>query len=149
MNKQHSRRSSLFLLELIAAIFFFCLASAVCVRFFVKSHTLSQETKNLDMAVNQTSTFAEIFRSGDDLFPLLEEQCPDGILSADKDTFTLYYDEDWTPCPKEKSAVFSLTIEQNTEEYICTVNFTMTQLKDKKEIYTLTAKKYREEGDKR
>lgn len=141
MNKKSGRHSSLFLLELIAAIFFFCLASAVCVRFFVKSHTLSQETKNLDMAVNQTSTFAELFRSGDDLFTLLDKQYPDGILSEDNTVFTLYYDKDWTPCPK-KNASFSLNIKQITKANICTGNFVVTDLEGKKEIYALETEKY-------
>lgn len=142
MNKKSSRRSNLFLLELIAAIFFFCLASAVCVRFFVKSHTLSRETKNLDMAVNQASTFAELFRSGDDLFPLLSQQCPDGGLSADGTTFTIYYDKDWTPCIEDK-ALFSLKIEQDITENICTAHFTIIEMKENSEIYTLTAEKYK------
>lgn len=141
MNKQSSRRSSLFLLELIAAILFFCLASAVCVRFFVKSHTLSQETRNLDMAVNQASTFAELFRSDADLFSILSEQCPDGILSANGDIFTLYYDEEWTPCAEE-TAAFSLTIEQKVSEDITAGYFVVADLQRKSEIYTLETEKY-------
>lgn len=141
MNKQSSRRSSLFLLELIAAILFFCLASAVCVRFFVKSHTLSQETRNLDLAVNQACTFAELFRSDSDLFSLLSEQCPDGVLSADGDTFALYYDEKWTPCTEE-AADFCLTIAQKVSEDITAGYFTVTDLENEREIYTLETEKY-------
>lgn len=146
MSKQSSRRSSLFLLELIAAIFFFSLASAVCVRFFVKSHTISQDTKNLDMAVNQASTFAELFRSGDDLFPLLEKEYSAGKLSPDKTTYTIYYDKNWGLCPEE-DAVFSLTIEQTTDGHISSGNFVVEEIKGNKEIYNLEAQKYiQEEG---
>ena len=42
MQRKPAKRSSLFLLELIIAILFFCLASAVCVRFFVRSHVMEQ-----------------------------------------------------------------------------------------------------------
>lgn len=146
MSKQSSRRSSLFLLELIAAIFFFSLASAVCVRFFVKSHTISQDTKNLDMAVNQASTFAELFRSGDDLFPLLEKEYSAGKLSPDKTTYTIYYDKNWVLCP-EADAVFSLTIEQTADGHISSGSFVVEEIKGNKEIYNLEAQKYiQEEG---
>ena len=40
MERTPAKRSSLFLLELMIAILFFCLASAVCVQIFVKAHTI-------------------------------------------------------------------------------------------------------------
>ena len=63
MNKQPTRRSSLFLMELIIAILFFSLAATVCVRFFVKSYTLEQESQKLNHAVNAATSVAEIFRN--------------------------------------------------------------------------------------
>ena len=42
MERTPAKRSSLFLLELMIAILFFCLASAVCVQIFVKAHTISR-----------------------------------------------------------------------------------------------------------
>lgn len=141
MNKQTSRHSSLFLLELITAIFFFCLASAVCIRFFVKSHTISQDTKNLDMAVNQTVGFAERFRSGGGLITWLDAQYPEGTHSSDGAAFTLYYDKDWTPCPEEQAA-FTLEVQEAAEGNISAVHFRVTELGADKEIYTLEAEKY-------
>ena len=79
MNKQPTRRSSLFLMELIIAILFFSLASTVCVRIFVKSHTLEQESIQLNHAVLAASSVAEIFRNQENPFEILEKQYPDGI----------------------------------------------------------------------
>ncbi len=141
MSRQSSRHSSLFLLELIAAIFFFCLASAVCIRFFVKSHTLSQDAHNLDMAVNQTSLFAELFRNEDDFIKLAREQCPDGTFSDDLSTFTLYYDRNWTPCSK-KHAVFSLVIHIKNNESSSTATLTVIKQDTDDEIYSLHVEKY-------
>ncbi len=73
MKTAPSRRSSLFLLELMIAILFFCLCSAVCVRLFVQSHIISENTQNLSMAMNQTSSFAEIYRTEDDYFSVLKQ----------------------------------------------------------------------------
>ena len=51
MERTPAKRSSLFLLELMIAILFFCLASAVCVQIFVKAHTISRETQELNTAL--------------------------------------------------------------------------------------------------
>ena len=48
--KPTANPSSLFLLELIFAILFFSVASAVCVQVFVKSHTLSTQAHDLTQA---------------------------------------------------------------------------------------------------
>lgn len=64
-HKYTSHKSSLFLLELILAILFFSIASAVCVQLFVKSHLLSRQAEILSIAVNECSDVAEIILSAD------------------------------------------------------------------------------------
>lgn len=64
-HKYTSHKSSLFLLELILAILFFSIASAVCVQLFVKSHLLSKQAEILSVAVNECSDAAEIIYSAD------------------------------------------------------------------------------------
>ena len=54
MERTPAKRSSLFLLELMIAILFFCLASAVCVQIFVKAHTISRETEELNMVLEKS-----------------------------------------------------------------------------------------------
>ena len=61
--QQHSKRSSLFLLELILAIGFFCIASAVCVYIFVKSYNIERESTNLNHTVHLATSAAETFTS--------------------------------------------------------------------------------------
>lgn len=141
MSRQSSRHSSLFLLELIAAIFFFCLASAVCIRFFVKSHTLSQDAHNLDMAVNQSSLYAELFRNEDDFVKLADEQCPDGTFSGSLSTYTLYYDRKWNLCSK-KNAMFSLVISIEDNKSSSLASFTVSKQDTDEEIYSLDVEKY-------
>lgn len=145
MRNQSSRHSSLFLLELIAAIFFFCLASAICIRFFVKSHSLAQDTRNLDMAVNQTSNFAELFRSEEDFLSLLEAQYEEGSLSHDESDFILYYDKDFTFCQKDNAA-FTLTIHMEKREEICTAEFSFFNVDKKEQIYSLETEKFIAKG---
>lgn len=64
-HKNSSHSSSLFLLELILAILFFSIASAVCVQLFVKSHLLTRQAEVLSVAVNECSDAAEIILSSD------------------------------------------------------------------------------------
>ena len=58
--KNRPRSSSLFLMELILAILFFSIASAVCVQFFVKSHLLSRSSDALNYAANECASVAEL-----------------------------------------------------------------------------------------
>ena len=55
MKKLSSSRSSLLLMELILAILFFALASAICLQLFVKASLLSRDTQELDRAVRRDS----------------------------------------------------------------------------------------------
>lgn len=61
MERTPAKRSSLFLLELMIAILFFCLASAVCVQIFVKAHTTSRGTQELNTALEKVSGYTELF----------------------------------------------------------------------------------------
>lgn len=64
MNKRNrAQASSLFLLELTMAILFFSIASAVCVQIFVKSRAMSIHAEELNAAVREVSSAAEIVRA--------------------------------------------------------------------------------------
>lgn len=101
---KHSR-SSLFLMEMIIAILFFSLASAVCIQLFAKSHLLSTQTVNRNHAVIQAQNLAESYLSleGDisamqDLFSPSEQ--------IDENTLCLAFDSEWNLCPAEDTACF-------------------------------------------
>ena len=68
-----AKRSSLFLLELIIAILFFSLTSAVCVQIFVRAHLISRQTQELNTALEKVSGFSEVFLAGDSFSALLPE----------------------------------------------------------------------------
>ncbi len=60
-----TRKSSLFLMELIIAILFFSLSAAVCVRLFAASYLLGQQSTYRDVAMLQAQSMAELFRAAD------------------------------------------------------------------------------------
>lgn len=123
---RHSR-SSLFLMELIMAILFFSLTSAVCIRLFVRAHTISQDTINQNHAMAQAQSLAEAWLAAEgdasgltaflsascDVLPEVTpaEAALPGSSSADSapasaaaqaaaagSCYRLYFDSDWTPC---------------------------------------------------
>lgn len=106
---QRRHRSSLFLLELILVIFFFSLASAVCIELFVKAHLTQQETKALNRAVPLAESAAEGFHSVSGDLERLRELFPEGQLSEAGDCFQVFYDEEWHPL-ETGEGVYTLAI---------------------------------------
>ena len=89
-------KSGLFLMELIIAICFFAVASAICVQLFAHAHTLSQRSKGIQMAVINAQSVAEGFRGleGDvDALAGLWQ------VSANDDGFVAWFDDDWANVP--------------------------------------------------
>ena len=87
MNRQ-SHASSLFLLELILAILFFSIASAVCVQLFVKAHLLSTDSRALNAAVNECASAAEILNASgsmEEAVSLLQSAWPDAEAQRNGD----------------------------------------------------------------
>ena len=108
MNRSSNSKSSLFLMEMMIAILFFSLASAVCLRMFTKSSQMSKDTTNLNRAVGQAGNAAELLKaagqsSGTDIiedakkgFPgsaFLMSEYPDAVL--EESSLLVFYDEEW------------------------------------------------------
>ena len=137
MDRQPPRRSSLFLMELMIAILFFALASAVCVRFFVKSHTLNTESQNLSHATNIATSVAEIVRTQENPLNCLTEQFPYGEASDNQ--YCFYYTAEWKLCGPE-DASFIVSLETTDEGTLESNLISITEGEDT--IYQLTVKKY-------
>ena len=65
MKRTSNSRSSLFLIELIIAILFFSLVSAVCLRAFARSHILTENARDLNAALMHVESTAELLRAGE------------------------------------------------------------------------------------
>lgn len=95
--------SSLFLMELILAILFFSLASTACVQMFVKSHLLSEKSKDLTQCIMQTQSLTECFYSTNGDLAQIAELFPDSSTLSEQ-SITLYYDQDWNSTSASASA---------------------------------------------
>ena len=136
---QKTRRSTVFLMELIMAILIFSIAATVCVQVFVKSHTLKEESNKLSQAVFASTSVAEIIRSGHDYDVILAKEYP--LLLCDNNSYTIFFDEEWNNT-SNNNAKFCLEIEIDTKNDFLNSVITVYEEKNKAVIYTLEVKKY-------
>lgn len=129
--KGRAGASSLFLLELIIAILFFALASAVCVQIFVKSHLMSQQASQLNHAVNIASSAAQTIDSGSDM-----AEINDNLIAVFGEDSHIYYDDAWEICEKD-DASFSMVILLEEDGSLVTGSVEMLNLEDNSSIYKL------------
>lgn len=123
--QRHNNTSSLFLLELILAVLFFSVASALCIQIFIKAHLMSQDARDLNFAVNEVSSMAE--------------QMPDDSLQD----AAAYYDSSYASCEKA-DAVYVLTVHYEPEDTLLKAHISMDTVADNRNIYTLDVTKHRQ-----
>lgn len=141
--KNRAQSSSLFLLELILAILFFSLASAVCVQFFVKSHLMSRNARNLNYAVNECSAIAELVTASDgtaDACSLIQTLYKEAEISeTDPLNIRIDYSETFTPC-KAGEGTYTLLASLKEENQMLTASIFMEETAPGSSIYQLTVK---------
>ena len=154
--QRHNNTSSLFLLELILAVLFFSVASALCIQIFTKAHLMSQDARDLNFAVNEVSSMAEQI-SADTLHPDTAASSDDtaassGDTASDPSTQisndawqddTAYYDSSYASCEKA-DAVYVLTIHYEPEDTLLKAHISMDTIADNRNIYTLDVTKHRQ-----
>ncbi len=147
--QRHNNTSSLFLLELILAVLFFSVASALCIQIFTKAHLMSQDARDLNFAVNEVSSMAEQISAGtlhsdtaassDDTASDPSTQMPDDSLQD----AAAYYDSSYASC-KKADAVYVLTVHYEPENTLLKAHISMDTIADNRNIYTLDVTKHRQ-----
>lgn len=147
--QRHNNTSSLFLLELILAVLFFSVASALCIQIFTKAHLMSQDARDLNFAVNEVSSMAEQISAGtlhsdtaassDDTASDPSTQMPDDSLQD----AAAYYDSSYASCEKA-NAVYVLTVHYEPEDTLLKAHISMDTVTDNRNIYTLDVTKHRQ-----
>ena len=154
--QRHNNTSSLFLLELILAVLFFSVASALCIQIFTKAHLMSQDARDLNFAVNEVSSMAEQISAGT-LHPATAASSGDTAASSDdtasdpstqisNDAWqddTAYYDSSYVSCEKA-DAVYVLTVHYEPEDTLLKAHISMDTIADNRNIYTLDVTKHRQ-----
>ena len=154
--QRHNNTSSLFLLELILAVLFFSVASALCIQIFTKAHLMSQDARDLNFAVNEVSGMAEQISSGtlhpdtaassDDTAASSGDTASDPSTQISNDTWqddTAYYDSSYASCEKA-DAVYVLTVHYEPEDTLLKAHISMDTIADNRNIYTLDVTKHQQ-----
>ncbi len=143
-SSNRSSHSGLFLLEMILAILAFSLVSAVCLQLFVKAHTLGQDTKDLDMAVRQTTSVASVLTQTEAPMEYLKTLYPDALTDNAGRSATLCYDQDYQPC-KEQDCAYQMQITASPLDGQTTVySITVRKAGSTSKIYALEVTAYRQ-----
>ena len=101
MNRYKHSKTSLFLMEIMIDILFFCILVTICLQLFFKAHNLSESTTILHRAVTACTSIAEIYQSDSNGKQLILHIYPDA-RELDQN-ITIYYDEGFSSCPEERS----------------------------------------------
>lgn len=152
MKTSSSSRSGLFLMELIISILFFSLSGAVCVKLFVNSHIISQNSVELNHALEWSQNVAEVFYgcNGDfnEMTDLFQSQFGNCTTSTSNQSFLLLFDEDFEPFATTHDSDYALrytlhaAVEQKEELLYCHImvqkKSSMPEVSALENIYELT-----------
>lgn len=131
-------KSGLFLMELIIAIAFFAVASAVCIQLFATAHSLRTRSFGLQMAVASAQSAADTFKvTGGDTYlmgELLGAQVSGGYLIS-------WYDDEWNPATAEQ-ARFVMLVVTDLEAVPAMAEIVITDRLLDLEIYRLNVLRY-------
>ena len=147
--QRHNNISSLFLLELILAVLFFSVASALCIQIFTKAHLMSQDARDLNFAVNEVSSMAEQISAGtlhSDTAASSGDTASDPSTQMPDDSLqdaAAYYDSSYASCEKA-DAVYVLTVHYEPENTLLKAHISMDTIADNRNIYTLDVTKHRQ-----
>lgn len=93
MMPENNSRTSLFLMELIIAVFFFSLAAAVSIRLFVGAHKLTEKSTALSNATIWSQNMSEAFYSCKGDVSKIAELYPTAYTTPD--SVILFFDKEW------------------------------------------------------
>ena len=133
--QRKSGSSLLFLTELMIAILFFAIAGAVCIQIIVRSHNFSKKAQNLNTAVAQCTSIAELTSSADsfaevsDLFSSVYPQAQATDSGADSISYSINYDSNGNvldPESAQTAAIHTIEWSLNDHMLICHQEFCIT-----------------------
>ena len=114
MNRNSRTGSRLFFIEFLIVLFFFLIISTVCLRLFVKSHTITQHSEALSHAQAIAASVASVIEQGAITPTEAASFFPDASVTSDG--FFITYDNDFVPCSAE-SASYALTVVMTQQDH--------------------------------
>jgi hypothetical protein len=135
MNRKN--HSGVFMMEMIAVVFFFILCAGICTQTFAKADSISREASDLNRAVFIAQSAGEVFKAKGKK-GLLETFAVEGQLNH-AESFNMGFDKNGNPCEEDQAVFVVKAVFPLPEDMDLTVE------KGKKELYTLTVIRHGEE----
>ena len=120
--KNNSRSGSrLFLIEFLIVLFFFLIVSSVCVRLYVSAFGITREAEALSQAQAVAASIAGLAQQEDGSLSTIAASADDSYIEEDQ--LFLYYDSDFTPCPKDAGDLYYTGRVEILPDHICHICF--------------------------
>ena len=124
MNK-YSSKTSLFLIELVLSIFFFIIATVVCMQLFVNTFFLSQKTQEINQAILWSQNLSEPFLGNNGDYSIVKTlfsdiDCIAELPIESGSSILLCFDKDWNAVQNlanSKYLIFSTSYSDDTFFY--------------------------------
>ncbi|ADL03906.1 hypothetical protein Closa_1303 [[Clostridium] saccharolyticum WM1] len=139
MNRKHP--SGVFMMEMIAVVFFFIVCAAICIKTFVKADFMSRGAAELNQGVLIAQSVAEVWKGEGTAG--LEKRFQAKEQELGTDSYAMGLDRAGNPCEKEM-AVYEVRVE-NTG----TGQADVVVSRNGKGIYSLTVKKHETQHGRR
>lgn len=128
MNRKH--HSGVFMMEMIAVVFFFILCAGICIQTFVKADSMSKKAADLNQAVLIAQSVAEVWKKegAEGLLERLEAE-------DQGEVYAMAFDQSGDP--RKEEAVFF--VQAQTAE---PGRLEVTVSRQKQELFTLSVRSY-------
>lgn len=140
MNKKNSSGAGMFMLEMIAAVFFFILCAAICIRVFVKADSMSRLAKDTNNGVLAAESVAEVWKvkGPEGLSGRFHAQAGDGQV-------LLCWDREWNAVADAADAAYQGELSWSGEAGLETARIVIRRADGKgtgTELFDMTAARY-------
>jgi competence protein ComGC len=113
MKAGQASKSSLFLMEMVIALLFFSICSAICIRVFAAASQDTVCSRNLSSASSLCQSAAEVYKACRGNIEKTAEILDGGYKVGQA---KVYYDSDWNITQEQDNAEFVLLIEDDGTE---------------------------------
>lgn len=140
MKKYANSGSSLFLLELLLNLLLFSVLMVVGLNFFIKAHTITNNTNTLHRAVTACNNVATLYETGDGSLTDIKRHYSDSIVT-DTQAY-IYYDRDFNECNSSNyTYILLIEITDNSNNLKnATINFST----ESDTLYTINVCNYQQ-----
>ena len=108
MQSGEASKSSLFLIEMVIALLFFSICSAICIRVFAAALEDTAYSRNLSSATSLCQSASEVYKASSGNIERTAEIINGGYNMG---CARVYYDRDWNETKDEYNAEFMLIVE--------------------------------------